>query len=102
MNNRYPNTKELNNIRIYPSSIINYINLHLIEKWYTFNIPVVGLDISSYNIVLSNQFLELNPNQVVSLTINCQQLYLKYYQWFDNKWFLELVNYIHILLFYIK
>jgi len=71
INKRYPNVKELNSIRILPDERTN-INVILSNNSYTFNIPKVGLEISSYNIVLSNQFVELDPNdEEVPFVITC-------------------------------
>jgi len=71
INKRYPNAKELNSIRILPDERTN-INVLLSNNSYTFNIPVVGLEISSYNIVLSNQFVRLVPYaEEVPFVITC-------------------------------
>ena len=68
VNTRYPNAKELNSIDILPTLRDNP-NVMLTNDAYTFKIPVEGLDISEYNIVTSEDFIEIRQNEEVSLKI---------------------------------
>jgi hypothetical protein len=68
INKRYPNPKELNTIHVIPS-LENNLNVILSKNTYTFNIPIQGLDISQYNVVLSNEFIDISPEEETTLQI---------------------------------
>ena len=68
INKRYPNPKELNSIHVIPA-LENNLNVILSKKAYTFNIPIEGLDISQYNVVLSNDYMEFSPAEETPLNI---------------------------------
>jgi hypothetical protein len=68
VNKMYPNAKELNSIKIMPSER-NNLNVILSNASYTFKISEVGLDVSAYNIVLSNKFLDISIDQETPLAM---------------------------------
>jgi hypothetical protein len=68
INKRYPNLKELNSIHVIPA-LENNSDVILSKKAYTFNIPIEGLDISQYNVVLSNDYMEFLPEEETALQI---------------------------------
>ena len=68
VNKMYPNAKELNSIKIIPSER-NNLNVILSNQSYTFKISQVGLDVSAYNIILSNKFLDISIDQETPLTM---------------------------------
>lgn len=69
INTRYPNAHELNSIDILPT-VIDNPNVMLTNDAYTFKIPVEGFDISAYNIVTSEDFIEITPAEETSLKMN--------------------------------
>lgn len=72
INKRYPNLKELNAIHVLPT-VENNLNVILSKNAYTFKIPMEGLDISEYNVILSNDFLEFTPEEETPLRIGSIQ-----------------------------
>ena len=76
INKRYPNSKELNSIHVLPT-LENNLKVILSKDAYTFNIPMQGLDISQYNIILSNDFIEFSPEEEAPLTIKSIDQILK-------------------------
>jgi len=72
INKRYPNPKELTGINVLPT-LENNLNVILSKNAYTFNIPIEGLDISQYNVILSNDYMEFRPEEETQLRMRSIQ-----------------------------
>jgi len=67
VNKRYPNAKELNSIEIVPTTktpveAVQILQI-LTDTDYTLTIPSVGLDVSQFNVVLSDGYFAITPEE---------------------------------------
>lgn len=69
VNKRYPKARELNRILVQTYELENAVLTQLLAGSYTFNIPTQGLDVSHLNIVLSEGYFEIFPNEIAPLDI---------------------------------
>ena len=67
VNKRYPNAKELNSIEVLPTTkttgLAAEIFQILSDTDYTLTIPSVGLDVSQFNVVLSDGYFTITPEE---------------------------------------